>query len=465
MSHHSIEKQTGLDVLVFEYEVASQKGAVPFFEETVFCALADYFEKIRQLGKAQSILSDGLTQHPLSSELYLRRAELLLQNGQMDEARRLLEKAATVFPDEYRAGLARAEAFCYHGKPAPALELLRDIRQRPEPKPRASDEIMSHFKEISQKFRHLKDVLLREPNNEEALTELWLCVELSGKFTQSVALHERLIDIFPYNSRAWFNLGSAWENLGMTADALEGYEYSYLIDPDYRDGYEAFGKLAFETGQYKLAIRAYQEMTQRLGQDSETLVLMGKCHDALGNQTSARRLFHRATVLDDTCSEAFFLLGECAVREGQLQKAVEHFAQAIFWDDENADYHLALAEVFAATGKPKKAVGHFEKSLVQCCGIPKYWMRYATFFAQAGLWKKAFLVLEDGLLNSYGPEIAFSHAAALFQIGRRTEAFGQLEATLESDFENHEAVFRFSPELFLDAEIRACVARYQNTAN
>ena len=89
MSHHSIEKQTGLDDLVFEYEVASQKGAVPFFEETVFCALADYFEKIRQLGKAQSILTDGITQHPQSSELCLRRAELLLQNSQLDEARAL----------------------------------------------------------------------------------------------------------------------------------------------------------------------------------------------------------------------------------------------------------------------------------------------------------------------------------------------------------------------------------------
>ena len=87
----------GLDDLVFEYEAASQTGAVPFFEETVFCALADYFEKIRQLGKAQSILSDGLTQHPHSSELCLRRAELLLQNGQMDEARHWLEKAAGIF--------------------------------------------------------------------------------------------------------------------------------------------------------------------------------------------------------------------------------------------------------------------------------------------------------------------------------------------------------------------------------
>ena len=465
MSHHSIEKQTGLDVLVFEYEVASQKGAVPFFEETVFCALADYFEKIRQLGKAHSILSDGLTQHPHSSELYLRRAELLLQNGELEEGRHWLERAANILPDQFRATLARAEAFCHHRNADAALLCLREIRQKPAPKPRASEEILSHLKEISQKFRRLRDILLHEPGNEGALAELWLCVELSGQFAQSAALHARLIDIYPYNSRAWFNLGSAWENLKKTDDALEAYEYSYLIDPDFRDGYEAFGKLASESGHHKQAIRAYKEMMQRLGEDGETLVLLGKCHDLLGNSTRARQLFRRATILDDTCSEAFYRLGEFAAREGQLATAISHFSQALYWDNENEDYHLAIAEAYAATGVPKKAVSHFKKSLMLCCGVPKFWLSFANFYAQSGNWKKALSVLEDGLLNSYGAEMAFFHAAMLFQLGRRAEGFEQLEAAMGSDAEKHESFFRYSPDLKSDADILACIARCQNTKN
>ncbi len=465
MSRHPNEKHNGLDELVFRYEVASQKGTVPFFEETVFCALADYFEKNRQLGKAQSILTDGLTQHPRSSELCLRRAELLLHNNQTAEARRWLEKAVEVFPDQFHQALARAEAFCHMGKTGEALAMLGEIRQRPEPRQRASDEMMVHLKEISKKFGRLKDVLLDEPGNEEALSELWYCVELSGQFAQSAALHERLIDLWPYNSRAWFNLGSAWENLEKADDALEAFEYSYLIDPDFRDAYEAFAKLATSLGHHKLALRAYREMTQRLGQDAETLVLMGKSHDFLGEKVKARQHFRRATILDDCCAEAYFQLGQIAAREGKLEESGEHLAKAVYLDSENEDYQAAVAEHFAAAGQPRKAVQHFEKSLVLCCANPAFWMRYARFHVQSGNWRRALAVVEDGLVNSYGPELAFAQAACLFKLGRRKAAFAQLEAVLDTHFDTHDALFGFAPELFSDAEIRASIARRQNTQN
>ena len=148
-----------------------------------------------------------------------------------------------------------------------------------------------------------------------------------------------------------------------------------------------------------------------------------------------------------------------------LAKALKNFATAIYWDDETDEYQLAIAQVYATTGQPLKAALHFRKSLVLCCGVPKFWLRFAEFFAQNGQWKKALWVIDDGILNSFGPELGYYRAAALFQTGRRAAGFDQLEATLETDFEKHETLFQFNAELLEDTEVLEFIAGHQNTTN
>jgi tetratricopeptide (TPR) repeat protein len=467
MSHYLSEKHSSLDGLVFEYEVASQKGAVPFLEETVFVRLADHFEKIQQLGKAQSILSEGLTQHPKSSELYLRRAELLLQNNQADEARRWLEKTEAVLPEQYRTKILRAEAYCKLGNVAQAMTLLRELRQttaRNSPKKsteKSHDSIFENLQKISQKFRRLRDILMVDPDNEAVLTQLWGVVELSFQFEQSAVLHENLIDLNPYSWRAWFNLGSAWSQLDREQDALEAFEYAYLINPDFQDAYEAFGALAFQLGEYKLALRAYQEMIDRIGESSNSLVRVGECFEKLGNRAVARTFYSKAILADFTCSEGYFLLGQGYYADNLLGKAINYFKKTVELSPKNEIYQITLAESFAEIGDAKQAVFHFRKATLNADGVPTYWIRYATFFAKIKQWKKALRVLDDGEVNSYGADLAFCRSAALILSNRRAEGLELLDCTLAEDFSAHEILFTFAPELAEDADIRAMIADFE----
>jgi tetratricopeptide (TPR) repeat protein len=467
MSHYLSEKHSSLDGLVFEYEVASQKGTVPFFEETVFVRLADHFQKIQQLGKVQSILSDGLTQHPKSSELYIRRAELLLQNNQPDEARIWLEKTEAFLPEHFRTKILRAEAYCKLGKVEQAMTLLQELRQNSgrdfskKSAEKSPDSIFENLQKISRKFRQLKEHLMNDPDDVAVLAELWMVVEVSEQFEQSAILHERLIDLNPYSWRAWFNLGSAWSNLDREADALEAFEYSYLINPDFSDAYDAFGKLAIKMGEYKLALRAYRELIERLGETTNALVRVGECFDKLGNRAVARTFYSKAVLADFNCSEGYFLLGSSYSAEDMIEKAVNYFKKAVELSPKNEMYQITLAESFAKIGDAKQAIFHFRKAILNADGVPTFWLRYATFFAKDKQWKKALRVLDDGEVNSYGAELAFCRSAALILTNRREEGLELLDCTLAEDFSTHEILFSFAPELAEDAEIRTIITGFQ----
>ena len=464
MRRYLIEKQKSLDELVLEYEVASQGGTVPFFEETVFCELSKYFGDHQEMGKAHSVLTDGLTLHPESSELYLRRAELLLQNEQFAEAGEWLETAMTVFPDDDGLKfLFRAEAWSKLKKTDRALAALRDFREA-APNQTVTRESQScamlfeQLKNVCQRFRHLQNTLLDEPENEEALEQLWLCVEVSGEHEESVRLHEHLIDLNPYSWRAWFNLGTAYEGLEEHDAALEAYEYAYLIRPDFKLAYEAFASLAFREEKFKFALRAYQEMSERVEPEATTFVRIGECYEKMGDLRIACAFYKQAIGQDAACAEANFRLGECFLIEKKVELAADYFKKAVDLKKESDEYHAALAEVYVLLDDVRNAKRHFKKATNLAPDETKTWIQFASFLMQRGEFDGAFEVLEDAELNSFGIELTYCRAACLFLMKNRADAFDALGDALADDFEMHDSLFDLAPSLLNDSEVLGFIA-------
>lgn len=468
MRHQTFEKQKSLGELIGEYAAASQQKAVVNFKEAEFCALADYFEGANDYSMADTVLTDGLTLHPASSELYQRKLERLLQNGELGEAAHLLEQTAPRFPEDEQRFLYRAEACCRFGNLDAAFEALRkfgaarQVRIRSEPQT-AFPDLAEFMTDMEPMVFRLQKHLLEQPDDSEAFERLHILVEATGLFEESIRFHEAFLECFPRSSWAWLNLGAALAETGEYEPALEWMELSYLIDPTFRPGFEAFSALAFRLEAFGLAIRSYHEMAESIRPDSRYFVRLGECHEKLGEIHLATANYLHARDLDADNSEAWFRLGVCQALEKNDESALEMLETAIELDGKIGDYHAVIAEIFARTGNITKAVNHFLKATEFAPDESKYWVQTASFLLARKRWKRTLDLLDEADCHCpEASELNYCRAACHLLMNDRNEGLEWLDAALETDFETHDALFELAPALLEDAEVLARIAQFQS---
>ncbi len=116
--------------------------------------------------------------------LYILRTDAYLALDEQENAVEILEEALTKFEGEER------------------IELLFEL-----------SDVYDDYEEFEKVFDCLKMILEQDPNNEEALYKICFWTDFTGRNEESIRLHQQIIDDFPYNELAWFNLAAAYQGL------------------------------------------------------------------------------------------------------------------------------------------------------------------------------------------------------------------------------------------------------------
>lgn len=90
---------------------------------------------------------------------------------------------------------------------------------------------------------------LKEFPDENILRSTLLDIYFKGnKFNEAIGEAKALIQKNPNNSRAYFNLGVIYENLGQTNNLIDAYEKAVLLDPKYYDALYNLGAYFYNRG-------------------------------------------------------------------------------------------------------------------------------------------------------------------------------------------------------------------------
>ena len=220
----------------------TKNGTLSYLDENDFYLLIDYYEDELILDKALEAVNHAISQHPFCVDFLLIKARLLLHNDRPYRAMRFLDKAEVIAPLEVETHLLRAKAFGALGEFDQAMQLL----ERAKKFCAGSDLVDIHLcesticegmKDFDGMFDSLVEALRLDPQSEEALERIWISVELSKKYEESVFIHLEVLDDDAYSYQAWFNLGHAYACLGEYRKAIEALEFSFLINPDFELGY------------------------------------------------------------------------------------------------------------------------------------------------------------------------------------------------------------------------------------
>lgn len=453
--------------LVAAYEATAQSGLAKFFDPQVYHELISYYEEDEQLDRALEVTEQAIAQYQFSAEFYIRKAQLLLEGQQEYLTLEVLNTAIIYAPNSLEIKLLRAETLTYLDRTEEAMELLERAKSDHSRSPEEMSDILlaesliyQHKEEYELMYYVLESALKENPKNKEALDRVWLAVELSKQYENSIHLHEWIINEAPYTALAWYNLGHTNAYLGNYDEAIEAYEYTFIIDPKFEYAYRDFADLCFEMKKYTKALDAYLEMIEHFEAESETLLRIGQCYKQLGNLDEAWAYFLKALQQDSLNDEVYFHLGTCYAAQGRYKEAAKAFQKAISIEDQQEDYHVALGQTHFFLNHFDEAILHFQNAIDLAPEQTHCWVQYAHFLLKMNKGEEALALMEEAIEQSYDPELVYGQIACLFFLGRHQEARYRLGEALEEDPFAHQTLFEICPALNQDKNIHSLIAVY-----
>ena len=144
-----------------------------FFDVEEFESIADYFLDEGKTNKAVNALTFGITQHPFSSSLYLRKAQILASIGKIKSAHDCLDRAEATDGLNDELCITRASLFSQEHKHKKAIEFfLKALELTTDFKEDILIDLAFEYENAEQYIQAiecLKQVLEFNPENEAAL--------------------------------------------------------------------------------------------------------------------------------------------------------------------------------------------------------------------------------------------------------------------------------------------------------
>ncbi len=464
MKYHS-DQDHALISLVNEFETKSQEGSISFMAELDFQKLINYYEKELLFEKAIEVVDLALSQHHFSSDFRLRKAQLLLATRNSEKAMTALEEAALFAPCEVDIQILRAKILSSMGNHHEALRLLDSVKDGAVTEELAEiflceSMVFECVKAYDQMFESVKQSLTLDPDSEEALERIWACTEMSKRYKDSVTFHRQLIDRNPYSYFAWYNLGHAYNCLGEYDEAIEAYEFSFIINEEFELGYRESGDLCLQLCRFEKALSYYLEALENFGPDSDLLCNIGECYMQLKQYGKAKDYFSKSTKLDPYNDEVFYYLGQCFAREDRWLSAINAYFKAIEIEDQREEYYSDLAYAFSKVGEFAKAHYYYLKATEigpeQC----EIWKDHIALLIQLGEISKALEVVDEAEANTVGTELMYCRAACLFASGQRNQGMEALRNALNEDLDLSELIFELHPPLRDDLQVHHMISYF-----
>jgi tetratricopeptide (TPR) repeat protein len=463
---HNGEHQPDLKLLVRRYEGMLLEGGVSFLETDSFLMLIDYYEEVNNNKLALNTLVHALEQHPFSTTLYIRKAQLLCEETFYQQALKALDRAVVYSPSDLDIYLTKADIYLRMEAYSKALHTLSRSKEVAEGIDLADIYILESTifetqKEYLKAIKSLKLALKYDPKNDIALNKIWCIYDLTFEYSKSIDFHTAFIDKHPYSYWAWFNLGMSYSNVGMLEKAAEAFDYSIIINEKFEPAYHYYIDVLIGLESFDLALRYLDEYGQFFETDAQILFQKGQCYEFKQLYKDAIFYYGKALKIDNINGRVYHSIGNCYMMQHIWDLAKEAYYQAYQVNNFNEDYCLSLADTYDVLEDADKAHEYYHKAISIAPKDLNIWIHYVEFLMDEENYSLALEILEEAQVHISDVILDYAVAAVLLESGQRQEGFVLLGKALTADFKAHKHFYQIAPTLKEDAAIKSLIMHYQ----
>ena len=436
-----------------------------FFEEDSFEKIIDYFDDQEEYQKALEAAEISLEYFPFSSSLLLRKADVLLTSRKYHEALEVLEKAELFDATDVNLYILKTDAYLALDQQDKAVELLQDAianfsgDEKVELLFELAD-VYDDYEEFDKVFDCLLVILNDDPTNEEALYKICFWTDFTGRNEESIRLHLKIIDDYPYSELAWFNLAAAYQGLKLYEKAIDAYQYAIAIDEKFDYAYRNIGDAYIRLRKYKEAIEALQKVLELSKPEEVIYEAIGHCYDRMKNYAQARFHYRKASHLNAEDSKLFYKIACTYYNEGQYTSAIKQLETALKINPQQTEYNLLMGECKLQLGLVKEAIQFFTsvvrakpknkagwEALVRC-------LYFGEFYSEAKL--QALEALEH---TGGKPLFYYYLSAILIALGKTKEGLLYLEKAMQLAPKSLNKFVELNPAILQNPQVVDVIAR------
>ncbi len=369
-------------------------------------------------------------------------AEMLMHYGYLEEAARVLEHLAFIFPEEAQILIDRANVAMELGKEDEALELLLAVKEDAPEYPQALLVMADYYQmqglfEVAEKrINEALALLPNEPLLQFAKAELLF---ETGRFSEAARLYEDLYELdkqiagvlLAARLAEVYRAGAAYETaLEYYMEALEEE-----VTPDLLFG---SGYAAFQSEKYETAIQQLEDLKELDPDYFSAYLLLAQSYGMLEDNKKAYQTIQEGLMRDEYDKALYLYAGKMALKNSLPAEAEQHLQQAIALDPEYMEATLVLISLYAQQERYEHVIELYEHLQQDDIDFTALYPFVAEAYDKEEKFEKAYEIYKAAY-NDFNEDVSFleKYCYFLLEDGKQEEAFivakrlGELEPTVE----------------------------------
>lgn len=438
-----------------------------FIEEDSFERIIDHFDEKEQLPSALEAAEYGIHQYPYSSMLLLKKADLLIALRRYKEALHILEQAELLDSKDTSLYILKTDAYLaldQQEKAAAVLEAAIDDFSGDEKIDLLFElaDVYDDYENFEKVFDCLKMILEQEPNNEEALYKICFWTDFTGRNEEGIRLHQQIIDNFPFNELAWFNLAAAYQGIKLYEKAIDAYQYAVAIDEKFDYAWRNMGDAYIRLRKYKDAVEVLEKVLELARPEDVIYEAIGHCYDKMGNYAQARFNYRKASHLNNDDSQLHYKIACTYMNEAIWDRAIKSLEVAMRIHRLQPEYNLAMGQCFMELGKLDDAITYFGNVVRVRPKNLNGWIELLKCLYKAELFDEALEYAGFAFEQTDGkPIFLFYKSIVYYAMGRSKEALLQLEAGMERNPKLIKKFIELNPAILQNQQVVDIIARFK----
>jgi len=467
--HPYREDREELRELLQQYANLRNGKSHSFLEEDAFEKIIDHFDDEDDLAQALEAAETGLEYFPYSSQLLIKKADLLIAARRYHDSLAVLEQAALYDSTDINLYILKTDAYLALDQQPNAVAILEEALLLFDGEERIDllfelADVYDDYEEFDKVFDCLKLILEQEPVNEEALYKICFWTDFTGRNEESIRLHQKIIEDYPYNELAWFNLAAAYQGLKLYEKAIDAYQYAVVIDEKFDYAYRNMGDAYIRMRKYKDAIEALEKVLELTRPEEVIYEAIGHCYHRLGKFAQARFNYRKASHMAPQEGKLNYKIALTYINEEQWDSAIKQLEIAMRTNRNSPEYNLALGECTMQLGNFKEAIQCFSfvvrnkphnsrarEALIRC-------LYKAGYFEEA-----AQQCIHALAATENKPLFYYLYSGALYASGKPKEALLQLENGLGKAPKLLKKFIELNPSILQNSQVVDLLARYKKS--
>lgn len=371
----------------------------------ILASLAEELQALGFLEEAKKVLEKLVTDFPQEDVFYLSLAEIAIENDDIDGAFSYLEKIEPDSENYLESLLVTADLYQVLGIPEVSEAKLLQAKTIAPEEPLITFALAElHFSanqlgEAINDYGQLQKQGIDEIANISIDERIGSAYSMMGGFEEAIPFLERALEK-EHTSDRLFQLGFTYYQLHDHQKAINYLQELITLDPQYQSGYYYLADSLKEEELLEEALLAAEEGIKENPYQVELLHLASEIAYRLRDSKKAEELLIQAIETGDKTDETLLTLSNLYLNEEQPDKAIEMISQMDEEDNPYAAWNLAQAynelEDFDA------ARTYYKQAYEDLSHEPDFLKAYGVFLREDGQLEQARVVLMSYLQQEPG---------------------------------------------------------------